>query len=53
VLFAGVWLVAAQIPRFKLGSARTIVAGIALTIGAGLVIPSGVSDRASGLASRP
>jgi len=32
VLFAGVWLAAAQIPRLKLGTARTIVAGVALAI---------------------
>jgi hypothetical protein len=30
ILFAGVWLVSAQIPVFKIGTARTIVAGIAL-----------------------
>ena len=33
VLYAGVWLVAAQLPRFKLGVARTIVAGVALALG--------------------
>jgi hypothetical protein len=37
VLFAGVWLAAAQIPQLKLGTARTIVAGIALAI-AGLLL---------------
>ena len=38
VLFAGVWLAAAQIPQFKFGAARTIVAGIALAIGGLLLI---------------
>ena len=33
LLFAGVWLVAAHIPKLKLGSARTIVAGVALAVG--------------------
>lgn len=37
ILFAGVWLAAAQIPKFRLGTARTIVAGIALTL-AGLLL---------------
>ena len=37
VLFAGVWLAAAQVPKFKLGTARTIVAGIALAV-AGLLL---------------
>ena len=36
--FAGVWLVAAQIPQLRLGAARTIVAGAALAIGALLLI---------------
>jgi hypothetical protein len=38
VLFAGVWLAAAQIPQLKLGTARTIVAGIALAIGGLLLV---------------
>jgi hypothetical protein len=38
ILFAGVWLVAAQIPQLKLGTARTIVAGVALAIGGVLLI---------------
>jgi len=38
LLFAGVWLTAAQIPRFKFGTARTIVAGVALAIGGLLLI---------------
>jgi hypothetical protein len=38
VLFAGVWLVAAHIPQLKFGNARTIVAGLALTIGGLLLI---------------
>src|SRR5664280_1381077 len=37
ILFAGVWLVAAQIPAFKMATARTIVAGIALAL-AGLLL---------------
>ena len=38
ILFAGVWLVAAQIPAFKMPTARTIVAGIALAIAGVLLI---------------
>lgn len=38
ILFAGIWLVASQIPRLKLGTARTIVAGIALAVGGLLLI---------------
>jgi len=38
LLFAGVWLVAAHIPQFKLGRARTIVAGVALAVGGLLLI---------------
>jgi hypothetical protein len=38
VLFAGVWLAAAQIPQLKLGTARTIVAGVALAIAGALLI---------------
>jgi hypothetical protein len=38
VLFAGVWLVAAQIPRLKFPTGRTIVAGVALAIGGVLLI---------------
>ncbi|HEY8646384.1 MAG TPA: hypothetical protein VIL77_10945 [Gaiellaceae bacterium] len=38
LVFAGVWLTAAQIPRFKFATARTIVAGVALTIGGVLLI---------------
>ncbi len=38
MLFAGVWLVAAQLPQFKLGAARTIVAGVALALGGLLLI---------------
>jgi hypothetical protein len=37
ILFAGIWLAAAQIPAFKFGTARTIVAGIALAV-AGLLL---------------
>lgn len=38
ILFAGVWLVAAQIPAFKMPTRRTIVAGIALALGGLLLI---------------
>ena len=38
ILFAGVWLAAAQIPLFKMATARTIVAGIALAIAGVLLI---------------
>jgi hypothetical protein len=38
ILFAGVWLAAAQIPLFKLATARTIVAGLALAVGGLLLI---------------
>jgi hypothetical protein len=38
VLFAGIWLAAAQVPRFKFAAARTIVAGLALAVGGLLVI---------------
>ena len=37
-LFAGIWLAAAQIPLFKVATARTIVAGIALAIAGVLLI---------------
>jgi hypothetical protein len=38
VMFAGIWLVAAQIPQLKFGNARTIVAGVALAVGGALLI---------------
>jgi drug/metabolite transporter superfamily protein YnfA len=38
ILFAGVWLVAAQIPAFKIPTERTIVAGIALALAGVLLI---------------
>jgi hypothetical protein len=38
LLFAGVWLAAAQIPMFKLPAARTIVAGLALAVSGVLLI---------------
>jgi hypothetical protein len=38
LLFAGVWLAAAQIPRFKFAAGRTIVAGLALAISGVLLI---------------
>ena len=38
VLFAGVWLAAAQVPQFKFGTARTTVGGVALALGGLLLI---------------
>ena len=38
LLFAGVWLTAAQIPLFKLATERTIVAGVALALSGVLLI---------------
>jgi hypothetical protein len=38
VLFAGVWLAAAQVPQLRLGSGRTATAGVALAIGGVLLI---------------
>jgi hypothetical protein len=37
ILFAGVWLVAAQIPQVRFGRARTIVAGAALGVAGALL----------------
>ena len=37
ILFAGLWIVAAEIPRLGLTKARTIVAGAALAV-AGLLL---------------
>lgn len=37
ILFAGIWLVAAQIPAFKMSTARNIVGGIGLAV-AGLLL---------------
>jgi hypothetical protein len=37
ILFAGVWLIAAEIPRLGLSRLRTIVAGVALAV-AGLLL---------------
>jgi len=38
ILFAGIWLIAAQVPAFKMPGARTIVAGIALALAGVLLI---------------
>jgi hypothetical protein len=38
IVFAGVWLAAAQIPLFKFARARTIVAGVALAVSGVLLI---------------
>ncbi len=38
ILFAGIWLAAAQIPQLKLGTARMVIAGIALATGGLLLI---------------
>src|ERR1019366_7561480 len=32
ILFAGVWLAAAQVAQFRFGTARTIVSGVALAL---------------------
>ena len=37
ILFAGIWLAAAQFPKLKFGTSRTIVAGVALAL-AGLLL---------------
>ena len=37
ILFAGIWLAAAQVPAFKFATGRTIVAGVALAV-AGLLL---------------
>ena len=38
IVFAGVWLVAAQIPKLGMSRVRTIVAGIALALAGVLLI---------------
>jgi hypothetical protein len=38
ILIAGVWLVAAQIPRLRMGRLRMIIAGVALGTGGVLLI---------------
>jgi hypothetical protein len=38
ILIAGIWLAAAQIPLFKMSTARTIVAGLALAVGGLLLL---------------
>ena len=38
MLFAGVWLAAAQIPLFRFAAGRTVVAGVALALGGLLLI---------------
>jgi hypothetical protein len=38
LVFAGIWLAAAQIPQLRFGKARTIVAGVALAAGGVLLI---------------
>jgi hypothetical protein len=38
ILFAGIWLVAAQIPAFKMTMARTIISGVALALAGVLLI---------------
>ena len=37
ILFAGIWMVASEIPRLRLESVRAVVAGIALAV-AGLLL---------------
>jgi uncharacterized membrane protein YccF (DUF307 family) len=38
LLFAGIWLAAAHVPKLRFASARTIVAGMALAISGLLLI---------------
>jgi hypothetical protein len=38
ILFAGIWLIAAEIPMFRMPIARRIVAGIALALAGVLLI---------------
>jgi hypothetical protein len=38
ILFAGIWLVAAQIPAFRIPTERTIVAGAALAVAGVLLV---------------
>jgi len=38
LLFAGIWLAAAHVPRFRFGAARSVVAGIALALSGLLLI---------------
>ena len=38
IVIAGIWLAAAQIPKHEFGTARTIVAGIALAAGGLLLL---------------
>ena len=38
LLFAGIWLAAAQTPQLEWGTSRTIIAGIALAIGGLLLV---------------
>ena len=38
ILFAGVWLAAAQMPQFRFATGRTIVAAVALALGGLLLI---------------
>jgi hypothetical protein len=38
ILFSGVWFAAAQMPGMRFGGGRTTVAGLALAVGAALLI---------------
>ena len=38
ILAAGIWLAAAQVPRFKFAAGRTVLAGVALALGGLLLI---------------
>jgi hypothetical protein len=38
ILFAGVWLAAAQLPQLRLRAARTAVAGIAFALAGALLV---------------
>lgn len=37
-VFGGLWLAASRIPGFKLGETRTFIAGVAVAIGAVLIL---------------
>lgn len=53
IVFAGVWLVAAKIPAFKIPTERTIAAGIALALAGVLLIITGVISAGHPDCARP
>jgi hypothetical protein len=38
ILFAGIWFAAAEVPQFKFGRARRIIAAVALALGGLLLL---------------